>query len=266
MRCSIVALVFAAFAGLTAAYTQPVGATPSGNPISKPGLNEIVPAGKPYTITWDPTTQGTVTIVLLRGPSTNIKPLYPIVEKIPNTGTYVWTPSTSLQADTTHYGIQLIDDATGAYQYSTQFGISNTAVTTTTGVVTQKSDGQPQKPTTLVSRTTIITSTLTNSVTKTRTISAASLTPSNSANATTKAFPTTTGVSNVTVTTNIGTLTLVTSFSHFQQTTSLATTSAAAVFPSSSPSPSPSTGAAAGRIQIMSASLLGMGALVAIFL
>ena len=82
----------------------------------------------PYQVLTDsfqPTTSGTVTLVLLRGPSTNILPLYPIVEKIPNTGTYVWTPATNLQPDVTHYGIQLIDDQTGAYQYTSQFGISN---------------------------------------------------------------------------------------------------------------------------------------------
>jgi hypothetical protein len=51
--------------------------------------------------------------------------LYPIIENLDNTGTYVWTPSTDLQPDTTGYGIQLICDDTGAYQYSAQFGISN---------------------------------------------------------------------------------------------------------------------------------------------
>lgn len=34
------------------AYTQPVGDSPVGNPIYKPGLNDIVPVGSPYTITW----------------------------------------------------------------------------------------------------------------------------------------------------------------------------------------------------------------------
>ena len=37
----------------------------------------------------------------------------------------MWTPDTSLEADTLRYGLQLIVDATGQYQYSTQFGISN---------------------------------------------------------------------------------------------------------------------------------------------
>lgn len=124
MKSSLVAGLVAAFASLAAAYTTPTTG-PEGNPISAPGLNDIVPAGKPYKITWAPTTTGTVTLVLLRGPSENVVPMYPIVEKVPNTGSYEWTPSTSLEADVTHYGIQLIDDATGQYQYTTQFGISN---------------------------------------------------------------------------------------------------------------------------------------------
>ncbi|MCJ1365738.1 hypothetical protein MMC16_004863 [Acarospora aff. strigata] len=119
-------LVSTALLGLSSAYTTPVG-DPSGNPISKPGLAEIVPVGTPYTVTWNPTTAGTVTLVLLRGPSTNVVPLYPIVEKVANTGVYVWTPSAALEPDTSHYGIQLIVDETGQYQYTTQFGISNPA-------------------------------------------------------------------------------------------------------------------------------------------
>ncbi|RPA95832.1 hypothetical protein L873DRAFT_1792057 [Choiromyces venosus 120613-1] len=125
MKYSLFTAVAAAFTSFANAYTTPVGDNPEGNPIVKPGLGEIVPVGAPYTITWTPTTTGTVTLVLLRGPSINVLPLYPIVEKIPNTGTYSWTPATNLEADTSRYGIQLIDDTTGKYQYTTQFGISN---------------------------------------------------------------------------------------------------------------------------------------------
>ncbi|OCL02947.1 hypothetical protein AOQ84DRAFT_400919 [Glonium stellatum] len=122
---SLFALFTAGLAALTSAYHAPVG-NPDGNPTAHPGLNEIVPVGKPYAITWNPTTTGTITILLLRGPSTNVVPLgAPIASGIDNTGTYEWTPPTTLEPDTTHYGIQLIVDATGQYQYSPQFGISN---------------------------------------------------------------------------------------------------------------------------------------------
>jgi len=122
---------FAIFSALAAAFTAvsavtpPVG-DPKGNAIVKPTLNELVPVGKPYTITWIPDTPGTVSLLLLRGPSTNVVPIgAPIAEGIENTGTYTWTPGPELEPDTARYGIQLIVDATGQYQYSTQFGISN---------------------------------------------------------------------------------------------------------------------------------------------
>ncbi|KAK4969860.1 hypothetical protein LTR28_000679, partial [Elasticomyces elasticus] len=106
----------AILAPLASAYTQPQGAVPVGNPISQPGAASIVPAGAPYTITWQPTTAGTVTLLLLHGPAENIQMMYPIVEKIPNSGSYVWTPSVGLRPEETHYGIQLICDADGQYQ------------------------------------------------------------------------------------------------------------------------------------------------------
>jgi hypothetical protein len=115
--------IVALFAGLVAAQATPKG-DPSGNPITRP-LNEVVPACKPFTITWQPTTPNSVSLILLRGPSNNVVPLgAPIVVGIPNSGAFVWTPASSLEADISRYGIQLIDDITGQYQYSTQFGIS----------------------------------------------------------------------------------------------------------------------------------------------
>ncbi len=112
---SVSLFVAAGLASLASAFTTPVSG-PEGNPISKPGLQEAVPVCKPYQITWDPTTEGTVTIVLLRGPSENIVPLYPIVERVENTGSYSWTPKYDLEDDVTHYGLQIIVDSNGQYQ------------------------------------------------------------------------------------------------------------------------------------------------------
>ena len=118
-KASIVALL----ASVAAAQHAPVG-QPAGNPITRP-LNEVVPACKAFTITWEPTTPNSVSLILLRGPSTNVVPLgAPLAVGIPNSGSFTWTPSSALEADTTHYGLQLIDDVNGQYQYSTQFGIS----------------------------------------------------------------------------------------------------------------------------------------------
>jgi hypothetical protein len=117
--------IAALFAGLAAAQHAPVG-EPSGNPITAP-LSQIVPACKEFTITWQPTTPNSISLVLLRGPAENIKPLSTIVTGITNSGSYKWTPSSGLEADVTHYGLQLIDDVTGQFQYSNQFGISKGA-------------------------------------------------------------------------------------------------------------------------------------------
>ena len=114
--------IAALFAGIAAAQHVPVG-EPNGNPITAP-LTQIVPACKEFTITWQPTTPNPVSLVLLRGPAENIKPLSTIVTGITNSGSYKWTPSSGLEADVTHYGLQLIDDVTGQFQYSNQFGIS----------------------------------------------------------------------------------------------------------------------------------------------
>lgn len=127
MRFSV-ATVFSALVALSAAYTAPdYTQNPSGNAISSPGLNEIVPEGKTYTIKWSPTTTGPISLVLLRGPSTNVVPLKTLAESIPNSGEFKWTPGSDLEADVTHYGLLLVVEGTGQYQYSTQFGLSAAA-------------------------------------------------------------------------------------------------------------------------------------------
>lgn len=119
------AVVLSTLVALAAAYTQPdYSKPPTGNAILSPGLNEQVPEGAPFEIKWQPTLGKRVSLVLLRGPSSNVVPLETIVENIPNSGSYMWTPSTSLTPDVTHYGMLLVVEGTGAYQWSTQFGLS----------------------------------------------------------------------------------------------------------------------------------------------
>ncbi|KAL9100741.1 MAG: hypothetical protein Q9163_003926 [Psora crenata] len=168
MRTSIATLAIAVFAGVALANSgckqKPnTSLNPSGNSINTPGLASQVPVGIPYDITWQPTTSGTVSIVLLRGPSENVAPLECIVDSVPNTGTYTWTPSTSLENDSSRYGIQIVVDGSGEYQYSTQFGISNlqnTALSsgepTTTN--TALSSGEPTTTTTVHQKNTLTVS------------------------------------------------------------------------------------------------------------
>lgn len=115
---SLFAAGIAAFAPIASAYTQPVGASPIGNPIYTPSLHQVVPVGKPFSITWNPTTTGNVSLVLLKGPSNNAVPYSTIAESIDNSGSYLWTPSNELSPNTTGYGygIELIVEKTGQYQ------------------------------------------------------------------------------------------------------------------------------------------------------
>ena len=53
MHFSAAIITAAAFTALVSACKQkPVGDNPSGNPIGLPGLAQQVPAGTPFTITW----------------------------------------------------------------------------------------------------------------------------------------------------------------------------------------------------------------------
>ncbi|KAJ5713799.1 Ser-Thr-rich glycosyl-phosphatidyl-inositol-anchored membrane family-domain-containing protein [Penicillium malachiteum] len=134
------ATVFSALVAFASAYTTPdYSEDPTGNPILTPGLQQQVPEGKPFEITWTPTTptDGKISLVLLQGLSTDMQVLYAIAEDIPNSGSYTWTPSTSLTPQTTHYGLLLVVEATGQYQYSTQFGIvSDGTVSSSSSAVT----------------------------------------------------------------------------------------------------------------------------------
>ena len=143
------ATVFATLAAFAAAYTQPdYSKPPVGNPIAYPGLDQQVPVGKPFEIKWTPNLGSTISLVLLRGPSSNVVPLETIVENIPNTGSYMWTPGANLTPDTTHYGILLVVEGTGQYQWSTQFGISKAdgSDTTTTASATATATSEPKPP------------------------------------------------------------------------------------------------------------------------
>ncbi|KAK2749688.1 hypothetical protein FQN57_005911 [Myotisia sp. PD_48] len=112
-------------AAVMAATPPDYSKDPAGNPTIHPALGELVEAGKPFEITWTPTTQGAISIILLRGPSNNVVPIATIVDSTANDGAYTWTPSTDLEGDVTGYGIQIVVEGTGQYQWSPQFGIKN---------------------------------------------------------------------------------------------------------------------------------------------
>lgn len=128
---SIFTAALACLAPVASAYTQPTGDAPVGNPFTAPVLNTIVTAGQPFTVQWTPTTNGSVSLLLMKGPPTGLVYVSTLADTIDNSGSFVWTPGTDLTpgpTSTTGYGIELIVDATGQYQYTTQFGVSNSAL------------------------------------------------------------------------------------------------------------------------------------------
>jgi hypothetical protein len=50
-----------------------------------------------------------------------------IADNVANTGSYSWDVPSTLEPDTTHYGVELIVEGTGQYQYSPQCGVSSSA-------------------------------------------------------------------------------------------------------------------------------------------
>ncbi|KAL8654380.1 MAG: hypothetical protein Q9210_001540 [Variospora velana] len=110
----------------------------------------MITAGEPTAITWDPTTQGTVSIRLRQGPSSNLEEGIVIASNINNSGRATIT----LPEDTTRnsdYALQIISDEnpTTDVNYSGPFVVesentvepistpaSSEAVTTTTAATT----------------------------------------------------------------------------------------------------------------------------------
>ena len=113
------------------AFTPPKDAT--WGPLVKPDLSSPVTQGQTFQVTWDPEshpTDGvTVSLVLCRGPSTNcVTDSTAIVEGVSAAAkSYSWDVPCSLSAGTqstdTGYGMLIIVDGTGEFQYSTQFSV-----------------------------------------------------------------------------------------------------------------------------------------------
>lgn len=95
MRFATAAFLSALAAIVSADTPANTANPPSGNPIYTPGLNEQVPVGPGYKITWNATTQGLVDLILLKGPSSNAVPLLTIADQIPNTGSFIWNVPTT---------------------------------------------------------------------------------------------------------------------------------------------------------------------------
>jgi len=132
MHSLAVSLVAAGLAAFAQAYTQPTG-SPTWGPLLTPDLSDSVTQGKDFTVTWDPETHSTdgvtVSLVLCTGPSTNCVPsTSAIASGLPAAQkSFDWKVPCDLapgtQGTSTGYGMLIIVDQTGEYQYSTQFSV-----------------------------------------------------------------------------------------------------------------------------------------------
>ncbi|PBP26211.1 hypothetical protein BUE80_DR002829 [Diplocarpon rosae] len=110
-------LIFAAWASLARAQ----------NPFTFTELNSVT-AGQSFTITWAPSTGSTdtVTLLLRQGDEKDLGTVETIAANIQNTGSYVWTPSTSL-VNGGDYAFEIVDNGnTDIVNYSNQFNIIST--------------------------------------------------------------------------------------------------------------------------------------------
>ncbi|KIW90738.1 uncharacterized protein Z519_08521 [Cladophialophora bantiana CBS 173.52] len=129
MPSLVASLLAAGLATLAQAYTAPGEQT--WGPLLTPDLSNPVTQGEDFTVTWDPEdhpTDGvTVSLVLCHGPSTNcvlqdtaIASGIPAAQK-----SFDWKVPCDLAPGTkntdTGYGMLIIVDGTGEFQYSTQF-------------------------------------------------------------------------------------------------------------------------------------------------
>lgn len=208
-------LVGSAFAVSTC--NQVAGKQVSGLAVHAPDTTTSPTMGQSFEIKWDPTSgYSTVSILLLKGPSTNVLPFNCIANSVPNSGSYTWSvPSSGLDAQSTGYGIQIIADGSGDFQYSTQFGIKGgdssssssssdsssdtaSAVTSTTVVSGQKvtktiyhTSASSASTTTSTTTTTSCSSTSSYSALSTAYSFSSATIPARSSNRTSQAYATT---------------------------------------------------------------------------
>jgi hypothetical protein len=198
---SVFAAIASAQEGVT--WTKPNSKPEEGNSILTPGLYQKVPVGKPFAVTWTPTTPGTISIVLYKGPGSNIIAQYAIASKIANSGSFLWTPETTFPDTKEGYGLRIIVDGTGQHQWSTQFGFLNENPGNTNLISTNTGTGTGTGTTTTGAQTTTTASVSATGNTTSLKLSTTTTLASNRTTSTTK--------SATTLTTTKATITLSTS-------------------------------------------------------
>ncbi|KAF4629797.1 hypothetical protein G7Y89_g8346 [Cudoniella acicularis] len=129
--------IFAVAAGLVTLAT-------AQNPFTFPTAIGTITAGTPFNITWAPSTGTTDTVSLVLrqdqgGGPNNLAVVATIASKITNSGSYVWTPSTTLVKGS-NYSFEIVDDGnTAITNYSQDFSINSPNTVSSTASSTASS-------------------------------------------------------------------------------------------------------------------------------
>ncbi|MCJ1363446.1 hypothetical protein MMC16_002553 [Acarospora aff. strigata] len=133
MRFSI-AFVTSALAALATAQSAP-------NPFNIPTGGLSMSVGVPTTLSWAPTTEGTISLYLRDGPNANLNPGIALVSGIPNTGTFVYTPTAANSNTGTAYTIEIVSDADpGLVNFTPRFYINTGSATSTSAAAADPTD------------------------------------------------------------------------------------------------------------------------------
>ncbi|KAK5742653.1 hypothetical protein LTR17_003185 [Elasticomyces elasticus] len=116
----------------------------AANPFNVPNGGYSVTAGSPTDLTWNPTTSGTVTLILRSGPSSNLIAGTVIASSIDNSGSYTWTPDTSITRGS-DYTVQIVSDDDSSQTNFTPYFVldSDTVVAYSTNPVTLGASAPP---------------------------------------------------------------------------------------------------------------------------
>ncbi|RAQ54786.1 GPI anchored protein [Aspergillus flavus] len=197
---SIFYLTLSAMASLAAAATN------SANPFNIPSEGYSFEAGEPTTLSWKPTTSGTVSLKLQWGAVMTSNTGTTIAQNIPNSGSYTWTPPANLAAQP-DYTIEIFnDDDTSEVNYLPRFTVagataaaSTTASATTAAETTSATESSTTETTTNTKSATETHTTLTKATASTASSTSATAsgtsTESTSASASASATGTSTGTS-----------------------------------------------------------------------
>ncbi|KAL4986918.1 Ser-Thr-rich glycosyl-phosphatidyl-inositol-anchored membrane family-domain-containing protein [Aspergillus falconensis] len=147
------------FLALSAAATL-VAARENAFNIPKDGYTFT--AGEATTLSWDPTTEGTVTLKLQHGDVLTSDSGTTIASSIPNSGSFTWSVPSDIE-DYSDYTIEIISDSdTDSTNYLPRFSVEGAeTVTTTSSKTTTETTTTSTETSSTTTKTTLTTTTTT---------------------------------------------------------------------------------------------------------